>query len=268
MDRPVTIITGAGGGIGSATALELARQGHNLLLTDQNGKTLQSAAQAAREAGATVVERHGDLSDLDFVHALTEAAVAQLGRIDSVVNNAAISQRQTMRTVTQQDWDKTLRINLTAPAFLTRWAAADMEKRKKGVIVNISSVQSTVTPGFAPAYVAAKGALDSLTYELAVLYGPVGIRVVAVNPGAIDTVMSNDYVNAQGENVTQKIREWADDWYPLRRAGRPEEIARTVAWLVSDAASYVSGTTIHVDGGVTHQWMPYSLKHKMHPGEF
>jgi 3-oxoacyl-[acyl-carrier protein] reductase len=267
-NRPVAILTGAGGGIGTATALELARQGYDLLLTDRDAPLLQRSAEAARKQGATVVDRIGDLADLDFVHSLSEAAITELRRIDALVNNAGLSARHSMREISPEDWDRTLRVNVTAPAFLSRWAAADMEKRQRGVIVNISSVESTLAPGFAPSYVASKGALDAITYELATLYGPVGIRVVAVNPGAIDTIASQNYVDPSGDDLTTKLRTWSNDLIPLNRWGRPEEIAQTVAWLLSDAASYVHGTTIRVDGGVTHQWMPYSIKRLMYPKEF
>jgi NAD(P)-dependent dehydrogenase (short-subunit alcohol dehydrogenase family) len=268
MERPVAILTGAGGGIGSVTALELAKNGYDLLLSDQNAQTLQTAAEAARREGAKVVERAGDLADLDFVHSLTESAVADLGRIDALVNNAGLSKQATMRTITPELWDKILRVNVTAPAFLSRWAAEDMAKRKKGAIVNISSIQSTMVAGYSPAYIASKGALNSLTYELAVLYGPAGIRVVAVEPGGIQTKMSKGFVDPGGKDVTSKIHAWATDVNPLGRSGRPQEIANAVVWLLSDAASYVNGTTLRVDGGVSHQWIPYSIKRMMHPEEF
>jgi NAD(P)-dependent dehydrogenase (short-subunit alcohol dehydrogenase family) len=268
MERPVAILTGAGGGIGSVTALELAKNGYDLLLSDQNAKTLHAASQQAQKAGAKVVERAGDLSDLDFVHSLAQSAIAELGRIDALVNNAAYSNRATMRTIPLEEWDKTLRVNLTVPAFLSRWAAEDMQKRKKGAIVNISSIQSTMVAGYSPAYIASKGAINSLTYELAVLYGPAGIRVAAVEPGGINTAMSKGFVDPSGNDITSKIRAWTRDVNPLGRSGRPEEIASAVVWLLSDAASYVSGTTLRVDGGVSHQWIPYSIKKQMMPQDF
>ena len=131
-----------------------------------------------------------------------------------------------MREITLESWEKkTLRVCLTAPAFMARWAAEHMEPRRSGVIINISSIMSWQAAGIAPAYIACKGAIDSLTYELASLYGPSGIRVVAINPGAIDTEMSRDYRDDSGQSVTdQEIPRCSarghDHGPPLGQAGR------------------------------------------------
>src|SRR5205814_1092634 len=127
-------------------------------------------------------------------------------------------------------------ICLTAPAFLAKWTAEVMEKQGPGVIVNISSIRSMAADGTAAAYVACKGAIDALTYELASLYGPRGIRVLAVNPGAIDTDLSADLA---APDVMTKVIGTFVDRVPLGRMGQPEEIARLIALLASDDASYV-----------------------------
>src|SRR5581483_4657180 len=114
---------------------------------------------------------------------------------------------------------------------LARWAAEHMEPRRSGVIINISSIMSWQAAGIAPAYIACKGAIDSLTYELASLYGPSGIRVVAINPGAIDTEMSRDYRDDSGQSVTDEIRAFSEDMIMARRWGKPEEIARVIAFV-------------------------------------
>ncbi len=190
------------------------------------------------------------------------------GRVDVLVNNAAWRELLTLRTVTPESWERTLRICLTVPAFMSRLAAADMERRGTGVIVNVSSIQSRRAGGFATAYVAAKGGLDALTFDLATLYGPRGIRVVAVNPGAIDTELNDDYTDAAGASISDASRRHVEDMVPLGRSGRPEEVARAIVWLAGDGASYITGTTIVVDGGWTTQNSPYSLKRMMFPDEF
>ena len=143
-----------------------------------------------------------------------------------------------------------------------------MEKRGSGVIINISSMQSRRPAGIATAYIACKGALDAMSKDLAVLYGPKGIRVIALNPGAIDTEMSGDYEIADGDSMTEKLRANSEDMIPMRRWGLAEEMARTIAMLVGDDASYITGTTILADGGYTVNFNPYAIKRMMFPDEY
>ena len=267
-ERPVALVTGASRGIGAATALELARRGYDVALLARTNSDLQNVAAGVREVGGTALVHCGDLADLSFAETAIHATADQFGRFDVLVNNAAWRELVTMRKISVESWEKTVRICLTAPAFMARWAAVHMEPQGRGVIINVSSVQSQRVSGFGPAYIACKGALDSLTYDLAVLYGPKGIRVVAINPGAIDTEMSGDYEADDGQNLTKEIRSWSEDLIPLRRWGLAEEIARTIAHLASDDASYITGTTIFADGGVKSQFSPYHLKQMMFPDEF
>lgn len=223
---------------------------------------------AVRAFGADCLPIAGDLADLEFVGGLIPATLAAFGRVDCLVNNAAWRELRTLRTLDLASWERTIRVCLTAPAFLSRSAAEAMERAGRGVIVNVSSIQSRRASGFATAYVAAKGGLDALTFDLATLYGPSGIRAVAVNPGTIETEMSTDYLDATGASIADRSRAYADDMVPLRRTGQPEEVARVIVWLAGPDASYVNGTTITVDGGWSTQNAPYSLKHLMFPAEF
>lgn len=264
----VAIVTGASRGIGAATAAEFARAGYDVAVAARGLEGLEATAAAVRAEGRRAMVLAGDLADLAFGESVVNRTVDAFGRVDVLVNNAAWRELLTLRTVTPESWDRTLRICLTVPAFMSRLAAADMERRGRGVIVNVSSIQSRRAGGFATAYVAAKGGLDALTFDLATLYGPRGIRAVAVNPGAIDTEMNDDYTDATGASITSASARYVADMVPLGRGGRPEEVARAIVWLAGDGASYITGTTIVVDGGWTTQNAPYSLKRMMFADEF
>lgn len=268
MTKQVVLITGAAAGIGRATALEFARQQADLALLDCNAEALASLADQLRGMAARVLVHAGDLADLAFAQQAVDETVAQWGRCDVLVNNAAWREIVSLRRISLESWEKTLRVCLTAPAMLARWVAPHMEQHGGGVIVNVSSIQSTRANGLASAYVAAKGGLDALTYDLACLLGRANIRVVAVNPGAIDTALSNDYADERGDSLTRDLRAASEDEIPLGRWATPDEIARVIAFVASPAASYLTGTTVTVDGGWTHSLTPHTLKHRMMPQDF
>lgn len=263
--RRVALVTGATRGIGAAIAMDFAKKGYDLGITGRDESELAQHAQQAESLGAKVFAIAGDLADMAFVEALVPKAIDSLGRVDALVNNAAWREVVTMRQISLESWEKTLRVCLTAPAFLSKHAAADMETRGSGVIINISSIMSEHSAGYAPAYVACKGAMDTLTFDLAALYGSRGIRVVSVNPGAIDTDMGKGYGDDAGDRA---MREFSENMIPLRRWGTPDEMAKLVTWLAGDEASYITGTCIVADGGWSRQFHPYNLKKNMMPEQF
>lgn len=267
-DTPAVLLTGASRGIGAATALEFARRGHDLVLVATDAAALQNVAREVERFGRSALVLAGDLADLAFVGRLVPATIERFARLDVLVNNAAWREAVTMRQISLESWERTLRICLTTPALLARDAAAHMEQRGRGVIINVSSIMSRHPSGSAAAYVAAKGGIDALSYELAALYGPGGIRVISFSPGAIDTEMSARYSESADDGANRQLRQFSEDMIPLRRWGSSEETARTIAWLASDDASYITGTTIVADGGWSRQLHPYSLKQRMHPGQF
>ena len=268
-DIPVALVTGASRGIGAAAALEFARQGHRVALVGRDVEQLADTARQVEACGSEALILAGDLADLTFAESCVSQVVARWGRIDVLVNNAAWREVVTMRTISVESWERTIRVCLTTPAFLARWAAEDMQRRNAGVIINVSSMMSRQAAGICPAYIACKGAMDSLTCELASLYGPVGVRVLAINPGAIDTDMSRDFPTSDpAAHPVDPVRQFSEDMIMLRRWGTPEEIGRVIAWMASDSASYLTGTTVLVDGGWQHQHFPHSLKHQQFPKEF
>ncbi|MEO9005007.1 MAG: SDR family oxidoreductase [Ginsengibacter sp.] len=269
-NKKVVIITGAAGGIGFATAKKFAENNFCVVLADINYDGLHQAATILeKEFQAECMICHGTLEDMNYVKSMVDQTIQKWGRIDVLVNNAVWRTIETMRTISLENWEKALRINLTAPAFLAKLVANIMEENKMpGVIVNLSSVMSQTAGGNSPAYIACKGAIESLTYELAVLYGPKGIRVIAVKPGNIETNLSSDYRDGSGNNISEVLKNHMNDSTPLQRAGNPGEIANVCYWLSSDEASFITGTSILVDGGFLHNFNSYKMKTLQYPNEF
>lgn len=267
--KKTVIITGAAGGIGAAAARQFALKGYALVLTDIDPQKLNTLKEELSRDNYPVSTFPLDLEDEAGWNALIRFAIASYSRIDVLVNNAAWRVAGSLRTTTLADWEKTLRICLTAPVFLAKAAAAEMERQNEGgVIVNISSVMAERPSGLAPAYMAAKGAMNSLTKELAITYGRKGIRVIGVAPGYIDTDLSNDYVDPNGENISNRLISELNDYIPLGRGGKAKEIAQLITWVCSQEASYLTGTTILADGGFQSNFNSYTVKNLQYPEEF
>lgn len=257
----VALVTGASAGIGVAVAEEFAARGYAVGIVGRHAARLEDVRRRLEASGGRALALVGDLADLDFAQSAVRQVAARFGRLDVLVNNAAARELTTMRDITPAEWDRAIRVCLTAPAFMARWAAEEMETGGGGVIVNVGSMMARQAHGVSPAYVSCKGAMESLTYDLAALYGPVGIRVVTVAPGAIDTSMSQVYDrNGQGAPAGEDpVREFSESMTMLGRWGRPEEVARAVAWVASQEASYLTGATLVLDGGWSRMHMPLDV---------
>ena len=270
MDKKVVIITGAASGIGRATALTFAANGYCLMLSDIDAEALLTLRdRLKKEYGADCTDCPGDLGDETYLQQVVNQTIRQWNRIDVLVNNAAWRTVETMRTIELSTWEKTLRVCLTAPAYLTKWVAADMESRAvRGVIVNVSSIMAGRPAGTSPAYIAAKGALESLTRELAITYGRSGIRVVGVAPGSIDTPLNNDYKTSDGNPIGSQLLDEATAFTPLGSTGKPQQIADAIYWLSTEQASFITGTTLLIDGGLAQNFSSYTSKKVQFPNEF
>ena len=257
--RRVVFVTGAAAGIGAAVAEEFASRGDMVVLTDRNGEGLEAMRARIVAAGGEAFAIEGDLTDLRFAESAVQAAARMYGRIDVLINNAGARELSTMRDITPDQWDATIRLCLTVPAFLARWCAEKMEVQGGGVIVNIGSMMARQAHGLSPAYVACKGGLESLTYDLAALYGLQGIRVVTIAPGAIDTSL----IPLSSGSDHAAIRDFSESMTMLGRWGAPVEVARAVAWIASDEASYLTGTTLVLDGGWSRMHMPPGITRRL-----
>ncbi len=267
--RPVALITGAAQGIGKAQALGFARRGYDLGLVDLLDDALAETASAAEQIGVQAATFAGDLTDLEFAERCVVNTADRFGRLDVLSNTAIWREIMPLPGLTVESWEKTVRLGLTTPAFMGKWAAERMiEAGRGGVIINISSIMAVRSNGICPAYVASKGGLDALTHEMAALYGQHGIRVVSVRPGAVNTAISNDYQSGEGENLTRRMQQASFDQTPLGRWAEPEEIADVACWLASSEARFITGTTIDVDGGILRQFSSREMMRLQFPEYF
>ncbi|MEX2568559.1 MAG: SDR family oxidoreductase [Cyclobacteriaceae bacterium] len=267
--RPrVIIITGASRGIGRAMAQKFAENGDLIALVADQKEELDETADMIKE-GDNFLVLHGDLANAHFLKHVVDETLGKWGRIDILINNAAWRTLETLRTISLENWEKTMRICLTAPVFLSRMVAESMEKNdSNGVIIHVSSIMAERAGGTSPAYAASKGALLSITYEMAALYGPSGIRVIAICPGNVQTKMSQDFTDSGGKNISEDLVRDMENLTPLKRSATPQEIANGVYWLSSNEASFVTGTSLVIDGGFTHNFSSYKNKHSQFPKEF
>ncbi|MEV8532495.1 SDR family oxidoreductase [Streptomyces sp. NPDC051211] len=245
MSRPVTIVTGGSRGIGAATCVRLAAEGHDLALGYVNDRAAaDSTAEAVRAAGGRCAVVRVDTAVEVDVERLFDVAAAELGTVTGLVNNAGVTgPLGRLADARTEDLRRVVEVNLLGYLLCCRRAARDMTAAGSGAIVNLSSAAATLgSPGDYVHYAATKAATDTLTLGLAKELGPAGIRVNAVAPGIIETGM-----HAAMGDPDRPAKAAAG--IPLGRPGAPAEIAAAVAWLLSPDASYTTGTVLRVSGG-------------------
>ena len=245
----IAIVTGAGQGIGRACAVRLAEEGAKVIVSDVNDAAGKAVAAEIAKAGGTADFVDCDVSEKLDVHNLVAKALELHGRIDVLVNNAGVVDDVPFLDLSEEEYDRILRINLKGAFLAGQAVARQMVKQGEradggaGAIVNMSSVNSVFALPDHVAYSISKGGLAQLTKAMAIALAPKGIRVNAVGPGTIQTPLLAGVV--KDEAFKKKVLSRT----PMGRIGQPEEVAAIVAWLASDQASYVTGTTVFADGG-------------------
>jgi 3-oxoacyl-[acyl-carrier protein] reductase len=238
----VAIITGAARGIGKAIALTFVREGAKIVLVDVDKERLETLKNEIEKNRREVMTLSCDITKSPEVQAMVNQVKRAFGRIDILVNNAGIIRRGTIETVTEEDWDRVIEVNLKGTFNCCKAVVDIMKKQSYGKIVNVSSIAGkmgdiTSAPGYGPS----KAGVDALTKTLARQLAPYGINVNAVSPHAIETEMSAQWSEERRKEIIASI--------PLGRLGKPEDVAEAVLFLVSEEASFITGEILDVNGG-------------------
>ena len=241
----VALVTGGGSGIGRAICERFAQEGAQIVAADLRPERAEETAARIAAAGGEAIGLPVDVAKADSVAAMARSAIGRFGRVDILVNNAGLSVGNDILEISEEEWDLNLNVVLKGVYLCSKALLPGMLERRRGVIINIASVNGMEALGEA-AYSAAKAGMINLTQNMAIRYGDRGVRVNCIAPGTIRTPIWGERV-AKDPQVFEKLAAW----YPLGRVGQPEDVAHAALFLASDEASWITGVTLPVDGGLT-----------------
>ena len=244
----VVVITGAGSGIGEACVREFAYRNAAVVMVDSKASTADRTIWELRERGASIEYLQADVSSRAEVERLIPEVISRLGGIDVLVNNAGIQRYGSATTVTEEEWDEVLNVNLKSAFLMSKYVIPEMIKRGGGAIVMTGSVQSLTAQRNSVHYVVSKHGILGLARSIALDYGKYNIRANCVLPGAIDTPLLR--WAASLDSHPEKVLADCDRLHIRGKMGQPEEVARVIVFLASDLASFVTGAAYAVDGGL------------------
>jgi NAD(P)-dependent dehydrogenase (short-subunit alcohol dehydrogenase family) len=252
--RKVALITGAGAGIGRSTALLFAEEGAKVVVQDLKAAAAEETVQLITKAGGEAVAIGGDVTSRADAEAMVRKAVESYGRLDVLFNNAGIWRGGTILDISEEDWDRTMDVNVTGIYLVSRYAVQQMMRQEGGSIINAASVAALRGSPMSAAYNASKGAVLLLTKCMALDFGRYGIRVNCTCPGVIETQMAEEllsYRSLGDDDRKQALLETYEERHAVGRLGQPEDVAKVVLFLASDESSFVSGAAWQVDGGLS-----------------
>lgn len=241
----IAVVTGASRGIGKAIALRLVHDGANVVVTATSLKNIQEVANEIEKLERKTLPLAVNVSEYNEVENLIKTTLENFGKIDILVNNAGITRDNLLVRMKQEEWDKTITVNLKGTFNCIRAATKTFMKQRQGKIINITSVVGIIGNAGQVNYCASKAGIIGLTRSVAKELAPRNIQINAVAPGFIDTDMTH--------NLDEEVRKKMIDAIPLGRAGKPEDVAAVVSFLASENADYITGQVINVDGGMVMQ---------------
>lgn len=248
LNNKVAIVTGGSKGIGSGIAHVFAQRGAKVVVVARNKKTGMQTVEEILNLGGDAIFVPCDISSEAEVQAMVQATLDAYGQIDVLVNNAGVGVYKSVVEATSDDWDRCLNIDLKGVFLCSKYVIPHMQMIGKGAIVNISSVHSQATANGTGPYAAAKGGTTALTRSMAIDYAPT-IRVNTISPGWVMTPLIEQLFNTYDDPKAQQ--KLIEDRQVMKRIGTPQDIGNAAAFLVSDEASFITGTELFVDGGLT-----------------
>lgn len=246
LNQKIAIVTGASSGIGEATAVELANRGATVIVSDINIENGQSVVNTINKNGGKAIFIKANVANDREVNALIDEVLVQFGRLDIMINNAGIAGNLSFfEHISDEDWNSIIAVNQTGVFYCMRAALKIMKAQKSGCIVNTSSVAGIGAAPRMGAYAASKHAVIGMTKTAAAEYAKYNVRVNAICPTIIKTPMGMGYMD---EDI--QVQQMVKSAIPMKRFGEADEVARTVCWLCSDDASFITGESVRIDGGM------------------